>query len=211
MSTQAKTRKKVLTTANMTRISVLTALAVILFLAEFLKIRVIPHMYTLDFSNVPVMLGAFAMGPAAGMIILVLKEVIHLLFQGIADNVGVGNLADLIMSAAYILPAALIYQNNKTRKNAVLGMATGTLFTGVFGVLANWLILLPFYTIAMGYPMESIVKAVGSVFPFVSSETRLLLLFVAPFNLVKGFAVSLVTFLIYKPLSPLLHKEFGQR
>lgn len=207
MSEQTRTRKKILTTANMTRISVLTALAVILFLAEFLKIRVIPHMYTLDFSNVPVLLGAFAMGPGAAMIILALKEVLHLLFQGIADNVGVGNLADFIMSAAYILPAALIYKKHKTRKNAVIGMTAGTITTIVFGVLANWLILLPFYTIAMGYPMESIVSAVGKVFPFVDSETKLLLFFVAPFNLVKGLAISLVTFLIYKPLSPLLHSK----
>ena len=205
MTDRKNTRRKILTTANMTRISVLTALAVILFLAEFLKIRVIPHMYTLDFSNVPVLLGAFAMGPGAGMVILVLKEIIHLLFEGIADNVGVGNLADLIMSAAYILPAAFIYKTYKTRKHAVLGMTAGTCTTVIFGVLANWLILLPFYTIAMGYPMDKIISAVGSVFPFVDSETKLLFLFVAPFNLVKGLAISLVVFLIYKPLSPVLH------
>ena len=205
MTTNVQTRKKLLTTANMTRISVLTAIAVILMLVEFLRIRVIPHMYTLDFSNLPVLLGAFAMGPAAGMVILALKEVIHLLLQGIAENNAVGNVADFIMSAAYILPASLLYMRHKTRKNAVLGMALGTVFITVFGVLANWLILLPFYTLACGYPMESIVSTVGKVFPFVTSEATLLIYFVAPFNLVKGIAVSVVTFLIYKPLSPVLH------
>ena len=205
MTTNVQTRKKLLTTANMTRISVLTAIAVILMLAEFLKIRVIPHMYTLDFSNLPVLLGAFAMGPAAGMVILALKEVIHLLLQGIAENNAVGNLADFLMSAAYILPAALLYMRKKTRKNAVLGMVLGTGFITVFGVLANWLILLPFYTLACGYPMEAIVSTVGAVFPFVTSEATLLIYFVAPFNLVKGIAISVVTFLIYKPLSPVLH------
>ena len=205
MSNQKTPEKKLLTPANMTRISMLAALSIILFMTPFLKIIVIPHMYTLDFSNVPVMLGAFAMGPGAAMIILVIKELVHLVFQGLADNQGVGNIADLIMSAAYVLPASLLYLKHKTRKNALGGMAVGTLSTVVFGVLANWLILLPFYTIVRGYPMPAIISTVGKVFPFVDSEAKLLLFFVAPFNLVKGLAVSLVTFLIYKPLSPILH------
>jgi len=203
--TTPKTSKKLLTIENMTRISMLAALAIILFVTPFLKIVVIPHMYTLDFSNVPVMLGAFAMGPAAGMVIVAIKEIIHLIFQGIADNQGVGNVADLIMSAAYILPAAFLYQRHKNRNNAFVGMGISTVCAAFFGVLANWLILLPFYTVVRGIPMTKIVSTVGMVFPFVDSELKLLLFFVAPFNLVKGLAVSLITAAIYKPLSPLLH------
>ena len=205
MSSNSNSRKKVLTTANMTRISVLSAISVILMLVPFLRIEVIPHMYTLDFSNLPVLLGAFAMGPAAGMIIVVIKELIHLVVRGIADNGGVGNVADLIMTAAYILPASLLYMKRRTRKHAVIGMALGTVCVVIFGVLANWLILLPFYTLVQGIPMPAIVSAVGKVFPFITSEATLLLLFVAPFNLVKGLIISIVAFLIYKPLSPVLH------
>ena len=205
MSNNSHSRKKILTTANMTRISVLAAIAVILMLVPFLRIEVIPHMYTLDFSNLPVLLGAFAMGPAAGMIIVLIKELIHLVVRGIADNGGVGNVADLIMTAAYILPASLLYMKHRTRKHAVIGMALGTASIVVFGVLANWLILLPFYTLVRGYPMPAIVSAVGKVFPFITSEMTLLFYFVAPFNLVKGIVISLVAFLIYKPLSPVLH------
>ena len=207
MTGNTRTRKKILTTPNMTRISILGSLAVILMLVPYLRIEVIPHMYTLEFSNLPVLLGAFAMGPAAGMVILAIKELIHLIVKGIADNGGVGNAADLIMSAAYILPASLLYMKHKTRKHTALAMALGTGFITVFGVLANWLILLPFYTFVQGIPMEKIVKAVSAVFPFVTSEATLLLYFVAPFNLVKGLAVSLITFLIYKPLSPILHEK----
>ena len=205
MSNSSQPRKKVLTTANMTRISVLAAISVILMLVPFLRIEVIPHMYTLDFSNLPVLLGAFAMGPEAGMIIVLIKELIHLVVRGIADNGGVGNAADLIMTAAYILPASLLYMKHRTRKHAVIGMVLGTVSVVIFGILANWLILLPFYTLVMGYPMEMIVAAVGKVFPFVTSEVTLLFWFVAPFNLVKGVIISLVAFLIYKPLSPVLH------
>ena len=207
MSNQAKPRKKLLTTANMTRISMLAALAIILFMVPFLKIVVIPHMYTLDFSNVPILLGALAMGPAVGMIILVMKEIVHLVFQGLADNQGVGNVADLVMSAAYILPAAFLYQKNKTRKTALIGMGVSTVSIVVFGVLANWLILLPFYTLVRGFPMPAIIHEIAKVFPFIDSEAKLLLFFVAPFNLVKGLAVSLITFAIYKPLSPILHAK----
>ena len=207
MTDKTKNRKKILTTANMTRIAMLAALSIILFMTPFLKIVVIPHMYTLDFSNVPVLLGAFAMGPAAGMIILVLKELVHLVFQGLADNQGVGNVADLIMSAAYILPASFLYMKQKSRKNAIIGMGISTISTTIFGILANWLILLPFYTLVRGYPMPAIISTVGKVFPFIDSEAKLLLFFVGPFNLVKGLAVSLVTFLIYKPLSPILHEK----
>ena len=205
MSNSSQPRKKVLTTANMTRISVLAAISVILMLVPFLRIEVIPHMYTLDFSNLPVLFGAFAMGPEAGMIIVLIKELIHLVVRGIADNGGVGNAADLIMTAAYILPASLLYMKHRTRKHAVIGMVLGTVSVVIFGILANWLILLPFYTLVMGYPMEMIVAAVGKVFPFVTSEVTLLFWFVAPFNLVKGVIISLVAFLIYKPLSPVLH------
>ena len=101
----------------------------------------------------------------------------------------------------------MLYMKHRTRKHAVIGMTLGTVCVVIFGVLANWLILLPFYTLVQGIPMPAIVSAVGKVFPFITSEATLLLLFVAPFNLIKGLIISLVAFLIYKPLSPVLHDK----
>jgi len=114
-------RRKILSPANMTRIAVLGAIASVLFMWP--EITVIPPFYKLDFSTLPVMLGAFSMGIAPGVLIVLLKNLIGLLHSGTG---GVGELADFIMSSAMIIPAVLVYQRNKSRKGAVLGLAAGS-------------------------------------------------------------------------------------
>ena len=114
----------------MTRVAILAAAASILFLIQI----PIVAFYKLDLSNIPVLLGAFSMGPVPGMMILALKSLIGLLSS---SSAGIGELADFIMGTALVLPAALIYQQNKTRKSAIIGMAIGTLCMVVAGVLAN--------------------------------------------------------------------------
>ena len=198
-----KNRKKSSLPAQyIARIGVLTALSAILFLV--LEIPVVAF-YKLDFSNLPVLLGAFSMGPIPGLIILILKNLVHLLFKGFGSTMGVGNLADLIMGAAYILPAALLYERKKTRRTALAGMGLGTLCMIVAGVLVNWLILIPFYMTAFHMSLDKIIAMATSVLPFVDTEWELLLFVTAPFNLLKGFVIGLITWLIYKPLSPILH------
>ncbi len=185
----------------LTRISILTALAAVLFLT--LEIPVVAF-YKLDFSAVPVLLGAFSMGPGPALIILALKEVIHLLLKGLGTTLGIGDLADFIMTAAFILPAGLLYRRHKTRKQAILGMALGTLCTIVVAVLTNWLLLFPTYMAAYHMDLQGIIGMASKALPFVDTEWKLLLFVTAPFNLLKGCVISLITALIYKPLSPLL-------
>ena len=185
-----------------TRIGVLTALSAVLFL--LLEIPVVAF-YKLDFSNLPVLLGAFSMGPVPALIILLLKNVIHVLFKGIGSTMGIGNVADIIMGAAYILPAALLYRRNKTRRTALAGMGLGTLCMIVAGVLVNWLILIPVYMSAFHIDLSGIICMATKTLPFVDTEWKLLLFVTAPFNLLKGFVIALITWLIYKPLSPILH------
>ena len=180
----------------MTRIAILTAIASILFLIEIPVVA----FYKLDLSNIPVLLGTFSMGAVPGLIILFLKSAIGLLHS---SSAGVGELADFIMGAALILPAALIYHRNKTRKSAIIGMLIGTLCTAIAGVLVNKFIMLPFYMGAFHMDMDGIIKAAGVA--GVDSEWKLLLLVTGPFNLLKGVVLSIVTALIYKPLSPILH------
>ena len=192
------TRKPVLSAGNMTRIAILAAAASILFLLEI----PIVAFYKLDLSNIPVMLGAFSMGTVPGLIILGLKGLIGLLHS---SSAGVGELADFIMGAALLIPASLIYHRKKSRKTALIGMAAGTLCTAVAGVLVNKYIMLPFYMGAFHMDMEGILsfaKVSG-----VDTEWKLLLLVTGPFNLLKGAVLSIVTFLIYKPLSPILHAK----
>jgi len=197
MNTTVTTRK-FLTVGNMTRIAILAAAACIL---DLLQIPVVAF-YKLDFSNVPVLLGTFAMGVVPGSLILVLKCVIGLIHT---SSMGIGKLADLIMSLAMVIPAGLIYHRNKTRKSAIVGMLIGTLCMTVVGVLVNKWILLPFYMTAFHMDMTGIInyaKVAG-----VDTEWKLLLLITGPFNLLKGIVLSLITGLIYKPLSPVLHAK----
>lgn len=212
-------RKNNLSVQYLTRIAVLTALASILFMIEIPVVA----FYKLDLSNLPVLLGAFSMGPMAGVIILLLKSMIGMLHS---TSMYVGELADFIMGAAYVLPAALIYRagkrqpadiaisfnggasengNAKGRRSALIGMTVGTVVMIIVAVLVNWQIMIPFYMNAYGMPMEAVVGMATKVLPFVDTEWKLLLFVTAPFNLLKGIVLSLLTYLMYKRLSPLLH------
>ncbi|MBQ9252726.1 MAG: ECF transporter S component [Clostridia bacterium] len=198
-------KRRVFSTFNLTRMAVLTALATILYLT--LEIPVIPPMYKLDFSNVPVLLGAFAMGIEPGLLILVMKNVIHVLIKGLGSTMGIGNLADLVTTTAYLIPACLLYRRQKTRKGALKGMILGSICQVIVAVLVNWLVMIPFYQNAFHMSIESIVGMATQVLPFVDTEAEFYFLACAPFNLLKVAVLSLITFLIYKPLSPLLHEK----
>lgn len=187
----------------LTRIAVLAAVAAVLFMIEIPVIA----FYKLDLSNLPVLLGAFSMGPVAGTMVLLIKSLLGLLHS---SSGGVGELADFIMGAAMIVPAALIYRRQKTRKGAVVGMAVGVVCMMVVSVLVNWLIMIPFYMNVYGMPMEAVIGMASSALPFVDTELKLLLCVTAPFNLLKGMVLSLLTFLLYKRLSPLLHVHTGR-
>lgn len=191
-----------LSTADLTRIAVLAALSAVLFLT--IEIPIVAF-YKLDFSNLPAVLGGFAMGPVAGVIILALKDIMHILVKGLGSTMGIGDLGDFLMGVAYVLPAALLYQRKRTRRAALTGMLTGTVCMIVAGVLINWLLLIPVYQTAYHMDLAGIVAMATKALPFVDSEWKLLLCVTAPFNLLKGLAVSILAALIYKPLSPLLH------
>lgn len=190
--------KKTMSIQVIARIAVLTALASILFMIEIPVVA----FYKLDLSNLPVLLGAFAMGPVAGIIILALKSFIGMMHS---TSMYVGELADFIMGAAIVLPAAWIYRRRKSRKTALLGMAVGTVCMIIVAVLVNWLIMIPFYMNAYGMPMEAVIGMATAILPFVDTEIELLMFVTAPFNLLKGIVLSALTYVLYKHLSPLLH------
>ena len=194
----ALNKNKIMTVPNMTRMAILTAAACLLDLIP--GIPLFGSIYKLDFSLLPVLLGGFAMGPVEGGIILLLKCLIG---WAHSTTMGIGKLAEFLMGLMLIVPAALIYHRNKTRKTALIGMAVGTLCMVVGSVLVNKWILFPFYMSAFHMDMEKILKMI--TVPGIDSEFKMLLLVTAPFNLIKGVVLSILTALIYKPLSPILH------
>ena len=195
MTTPSK--KHLFSTANLARMAILAAVASILFLIE---IPIGMPFYKLDLSNIPVLIGAFSMGPAAGVIILGVKSLIGLTHS---SSAGVGELADFIMGLAMILPASLMYQRNKTRKTALTGMLTGMICAVVISVFVNRWVMLPFYMGAFHMTMDELVQAAH--WGGVDSEWKLLLLITAPFNLIKGLVISILTAVLYKRVSPILH------
>ncbi len=173
--------KRVLTTANMTRIAILGCISAVLFMWP--EITIIPPFYKLDFSTLPVLLGTFSMGIAPGVLIVAIKDLIGLTHSGTAM---VGELADFIMTCAMLIPASLIYQNMKNRKGAVIGLAVGSVAMIIVAALVNAFLLFPMLTKEMP-SLEFILTAT------------------VPFNLLKAVVISIITYLVYKPLSPILH------
>ncbi len=186
------------TTSFLTRCAILAAAAAVLALIEIPVVA----FYKLDLGNIPVLLGAFALGPTAGVLILLLKCLINLLHT---SSAGIGQLADFIMGLALILPAAIVYRQSKTRKAALTGLALGTICMIIVSVFVNKWIMLPFYMGAFHMDMAAVIKFAG--IEAVDSEWKLLLMITAPFNLLKGVVLSVITALIYKPLSPVLHSK----
>ncbi len=189
-----------LTTAHMARIGVLGAIAAVLYV--FPEIPVIPPIYKLDFSTLPALLAGFSMGPVCGLLVLLVKDVTGLFHT---STMGIGELADFLMSGAFVVAAALVYARNRSLKGALMGMSLGILTMTVMGALTNYYVLIPFYVSAFHMSEEQIIGMVAEVIPQIDSIGKLILLATVPFNLLKGLALSVVTGLIYKRLSPLLH------
>lgn len=187
---------------NMVQIGMLAAVATVLMLFEF-PLWFAPSFYQLDFSEVAVLIGAFSMGPAAGVVIETLKILLNFLING-TITAGVGELANFIIGCGLIVPAALIYKRHKTKKNAVLGMAVGTVAMTVVGSLINYFVLLPVYSAALPLPMDALIGMGTKINPAIDGLWTFVLFAVAPFNLLKGVLVSLLTLLLYKHISPLL-------
>lgn len=187
---------------TMVQIGMLGAVSVVLMMFE-IPLWFAPSFYKLDFSEVPVLIGTFAMGPLAGAAIEFIKILLHLLFKG-TTTAGVGDFANFLIGCALVVPAGILYQRKKTRKNAALGLILGTVIMVVIGSALNALVLLPTYAKAFGMPMDALVGMGSAINPAITNVTTFAMFAVAPFNLLKGVTVSVITMVLYKYVSPLL-------
>ena len=190
---------------TLVQIAMLGAVSVVLMMFE-IPLWFAPSFYKLDFSEVPVLVGTFALGPVAGVAIEFIKVVLHLLFKG-TTTAGVGDLANFLIGCSMIVPAGMFYRNKKTRKNAAIGMAVGTAVMVVVGSAVNALVLLPVYAAAFGMPMDALVAMGSAVNPAITNVATFAAFAVAPFNLLKGAAVSVITMILYKYVSPILKRN----
>jgi riboflavin transporter FmnP len=179
-------------------IAMRSAIAFGLAFLEF-PVPLSPAFARYDFSDIPALIAAFALGPLAGVLVELVKNVLQLLSSSTG---GIGELANFVIGVGLVLPAGLIYRRHKTRKMAVVGCIIGSLVMAVDAGLVNYFILIPMFNIFM--PIEEIIAAFGQIIPFIHTKADVILYNCVPFNLIKGAFISLITILIYKRISPIL-------
>lgn len=184
------------------------ALAAVLMIFEVPLPFLAPSFYGLDISEVPVLVGTFAMGPVAGVVIELVKILVKLVLKPSSTGF-VGEFANFCVGCALVLPAGIIYNIKKTKKGAVIGMAAGAVIMTAVAIILNALVMLPFYSNFM--PLETIIAAGAAINPAISNVWTFVLLAVGPFNLVKAVIVSLITALVYKRVSVIIHSTSSER
>lgn len=173
---------------KMVKISLLTGIAFILMFIEFPIIPIFPWL-KMDISDIPALMGAFAFGPLAGVLIEFLKVTMNFLLSGSSTG-GVGEVANFIIGASFVAPAAFIYWKNKSKKSALLGMIFGIIIMEVVAIIANVYFLLPVYGMNMA-PAELMQYVTVGLLPF---------------NGIKGIVISVLTYAIYKKVSVSIFK-----
>lgn len=189
-------------------IGLMGGLSAVLMLFRF-PIPFMPPFMDFDFSSILEIIGGFTLGPAAAVFIIIVKILVKLVIMG-SSSALTGELQNVILSCAYVLPAVFIYDRHKTKKTAVIGMTVGTITCAVTAVFTNLFIIIPFYVNLMGMSMESIINMCSKVNPLMKDALTLALFGIVPFNLIKNGTASLVTVLVYKKISPTM-KNFISR
>lgn len=183
----------------MVRVAILSAIAFVLMKLEFPLIA----FYQLDLSGIPALLAGFSMGPLGGFLTVLIKDFLAALST---KTMVVGELADFIMLGTLVLFSAFIYQRNRTRRTALIGMIGGTLLMAVAGIILNYFVLIPFFASLFHMQVADIVAMVQKTVPAVDSALKLVLLVTGPFNIVKGVVLSVLTWVLYRYVGPILKK-----
>lgn len=182
--------------------AMLAAIGVILQLLE-IPLPFIPSFIKLDFSDLPGFIGAFVCGPLAGVLITLIRNVIHI-FMG--SSAGIGELSNFILSASFVLTAGLIYKKMPNIKGVLIGGVAGAVIMGIVSFPVNNFIIYPLYYSVMGFPQEAILQMYQAIRPSTKSIAEALIVFNVPFTIAKGLISVIITSIIYKPLEKLIKK-----
>ena len=189
---------KGLSVRTITMTALLSAIAFILAYFEF-PVPLSPAFARMDFSDFPALIGAFAFGPISGVLIELVKNSLQLF----STSTGcVGELANFLMGAAYVVTAGLVYKRHKTKRLAWIAGISGSVAMGIVAALTNYFILLPLFEQFM--PLDQLIASFGEFIPFIQTKLDVVLYNAFPFNLIKGLVITVVTMLVYKRLRPIL-------
>jgi len=198
MNSTTRTTEKRIDVWKLTMTAMLSAIAFVLMFLEF-SVPIMPPFIKMDLSDLPELIGAFAMGPVSGVAICLIKNLLHLFMS---TTGGVGELSNFILGACFVFPAGMIYRKWKGKKSAILGASLGSFLMAAVSVISNYYIVYPVYYNFMD--KDAILTAYQAIFPGVENILQCLIVFNAPFTLVKGLFSVVITVLIYKHISPFL-------
>lgn len=194
----------IFSTKNLVSIAMLSAVACLLMFFEF-NLPFLPAFYKLDFSEVAVLIGGFALGPLSAVIIEVFKVLLLLLFRP-TSTMFVGELANIVIGCAFVVPAALVYQKHKTKNAAMLGMLIGGINMCIIGALVNAFVMLPFFAYLYGMQISDLVAMGSALNGNVTGIFSFVILMTTPLNLIKAMIDFILTNLLYKRISVLLKR-----
>lgn len=198
-------KHKVFTTKNMVMIAMFGAIAGVIMVFDF-AIPIAPSFMKIDLGDLPAILGTFMMGPIEGILITVVKLIIKLIIKG-TSTAFIGELSNLVVASAYILPASLIYHFKKGKVGAALSLGVATITVSIVAVLSNYFVMFPFYSELYGMPLEAIIGMGTAINDRIINLFTMMIFAVLPFNIIKFSIVSIITFLVYKRLKNILFKS----
>ncbi len=190
-------KRKVTPARRVSIVGICAAIAAVLHILDFPLLFIAPEFYKLDFSELPVLLCGFFLGPSATVACEGVKILLKLLLKG-TSTAYVGDFANFAVGCSFVLPATIWYHAHKSKHSAVIGLVVGSLCLTVFGSAFNVVYLLPKFAELYGIPLETIVAMGAKIHGSIHDVTTFALLCVAPLNLLKGAVVSLLTMLLYK-------------
>ncbi len=203
-ATAAAGRKSRISTRSLVVTAMLSAVAFVLMFIEFPLPMLIPSFVKLDISDLPALLGSFALGPVYGVVIELLKNLLHVLIKG-TSSAYIGELFNFLCGSFMCVAAGVIYFLKRSRKGAVIGSLVGCAVMAVLSVPLNYFLVYPAYVVCYGMPMEAIIGMYQAILPSADSLIKCLVIFNLPFTFCKGLIDAILCFVIYKPLSPLMH------
>lgn len=186
---------------NMVKVGILAAMSFILMFVQF-PIPVAPPFMKVDLADVPALIGGFSMGPIYGVLIQLIKNILNL---SKTSTYGVGEISNFVVGGLFVFVSSSIYKKNKTKKNATIAMICGMLIMTLAATLSNAFVIFPLYGKAMGVDMNAFVAIAHKTNSLVKSYFTMMIFAIVPFNLIKGFVEILVTKLLYKHVSSILH------
>ena len=203
-----KTQKK-FKTRDLTLIAMLGAICCVLMHIDF-PLPFMPPFMNFDLCGLVELIGGFAMGPLQAFCIILVKILLKLATEG-TSSAFTGEIQNVILSCAYVLPPVILYHRNKTKKTAIKGMVVGSVFCSILAIFTNLYIIIPFYMALMGQEMDYFIQMCSEVNPMVQNAVTFVILGVLPFNLIKCGINSVGALVLYKRLSPFLHGTGGKK